>query len=80
MNILLSFADNKYPKLNNNNYRDIITKNLNMWTSLHDEYESSNGKTGQKNDSHWNSKMHKVFAEHIIKSYPQYFGYESKIL
>ena len=27
MNILLSFADNKYPKLNNNNYRDIITKN-----------------------------------------------------
>jgi hypothetical protein len=29
MNILLSFADNKYPKLNNNNYRDIITKNYN---------------------------------------------------
>ena len=27
MNILLSFADNKYPKLNNNNYQDIILKN-----------------------------------------------------
>ena len=27
MNILLSFADNKYPKLNNNNYKDIIFKN-----------------------------------------------------
>jgi hypothetical protein len=27
MNILLSFADNKYPKLNNNNYKDIILKN-----------------------------------------------------
>ena len=62
------------------NTRDIITKNLNMWTSLHDEYESSNGKSGQKNDFHWNSKMHKVFAEHVIKSYPQYFIYESKIL
>ena len=62
------------------NTRDIITKNLNMWTSLHDEYESSDGKTGQKNDFHWNSKMHKVFAEHVIKSYPQYFGYEPKII
>ena len=27
MNILLSFADNKYPRLDNNSYRDIITKN-----------------------------------------------------
>jgi hypothetical protein len=27
MNILLSFADNRYPKLTNNNYKDIIEKN-----------------------------------------------------
>ena len=62
------------------NTKDIITKNLNMWISLNDEYESSNGQTGKKNDYHWNSKMDKAFAEHVIKSYPQYFSYESKIL
>jgi len=60
------------------NTRDIITKNLNMWISLNDEYKSSNGQTGKNDDFHWSAKMDKAFAEHIIKKYPQYFDYEPK--
>jgi hypothetical protein len=76
--IYYSWADELDSSIVNN--RDVITKNLNMWTTLANEYENSNGQFGVEGDAHWNSTMHKAFAEHIIKSYPQYFSYEPKIL
>ena len=35
---------------------------------------------GDKTDLHWSEDMNIRFAEDIIKSYPQYFGYEPKII
>lgn len=42
MNILLSFADNRYPKLNNNNYKDIIEKNYNKVLKDYEKLKNEN--------------------------------------
>jgi len=57
-----------------------IKEALGFWETQSTLFYETNGKEGKKNDAHWNPKMHKAFAEHIIKKYPQYFGHESKIL
>ena len=49
-----------------------------MWYTLHDEYTQTNGEFGKKNDVHWSKDMNIKFAEHIIKSYSEYFSYGSK--
>jgi hypothetical protein len=62
------------------NTKDVITKDLGIWETLEDVYHNTNGERGDKADGHWSENMNIKFAEHIIKSYPQYFDYESKIL
>ena len=62
------------------NTRDVITDELGIWETLHDVWNNTNGERGDKTDVHWSEDMNIKFAEHIIKSYPQYFDYESKIL
>lgn len=57
-----------------------IKEALGFWETQSMLFYETNGKEGIRGDAHWIPKMHKAFAEHIIKSYPQYFGYESKIL
>jgi len=60
------------------NTRNVIKNKLDMWYTLHDEYTKTNGKFGKKNDVHWSKDMNIKFAEHIIKSYSEYFSYGSK--
>jgi hypothetical protein len=62
------------------NTKDVITNELGIWETLQDVYDNTNGEGGSRGDSHWSTDMNIKFAEHIIKSYPQYFEYESKIL
>lgn len=62
------------------NTRSVLTNQLGIWETLNDEYNKTNGQSGRKDDIHWSRDMNMKFAQHIIKSYPQYFGYESKIL
>ena len=60
------------------NTRNVIKNKLDMWYTLHDEYTKTNGKFGKKNDVHWSKDMNIKFAEHIIKSYSEYFSYGGK--
>jgi hypothetical protein len=62
------------------NTKDVITNNLGIWETLQDVWNNTNGKRGDRFDGHWSEVMNIKFAEHIIKSYPQYFDYESKII
>jgi len=62
------------------NTKDVITNQLGIWETLQDVYNNTNGEYGNRGDGHWSEDMNIKFAEHIIKSYPQYFDYESKIL
>ena len=62
------------------NTRDVITDELGIWETLEDVWKNTNGERGDKADGHWSEDMNIKFAKHIIKSYPQYFDYESKIL
>jgi hypothetical protein len=62
------------------NTKDVITKDCGMWHTLHDEFTDTNGQTGIYFDVHWSNKMNEAFFKNIIKSYPQYFTYESKII
>jgi len=62
------------------NTKHIITKQLGFWETLYDLWLKTDGQSGIQGDHHWTNTMDKAFAEYIIKSYPQYFGYESKIL
>ena len=62
------------------NTKDIITNELGIWETLQDVYRNTTGQRGDRGDGHWSEDMNIKFAEHIIKSYPQYFDYESKIL
>lgn len=60
------------------NTKSVITNQLGIWETLHDVWNHTNGENGGRGDSHWSELMNIKFAEHIIKSYPQYFDYESK--
>lgn len=62
------------------NTKDVITNDLGIWETLQDVYNNTNGERGDRGDGHWSEVMNIKFAEHIIKSYPQHFSYESKIL
>ena len=62
------------------NTRDVITDRLGVWETLKGIWNKTNGEQGDKNDLHWSEDMNIRFAEDIIKSYPQYFDYESKII
>jgi hypothetical protein len=62
------------------NTKSVINDTLGVWETLRDVWNETNGERGDKTDSHWSTDMNITFAEHIIKSYPQYFDYESKIL
>jgi len=62
------------------NTKDVITNQLGIWETFQDVWNNTNGESGDRGDGHWSEYMNIKFAEHIIKSYPQYFGYESKIL
>jgi hypothetical protein len=55
-----------------------IEEILGFWESHHSLFNESDGELGKKDDFHWSKKMNDAFAEYIIKSYPQYFDYESK--
>ena len=55
-----------------------IEEILGFWESHHILFNESDGELGIKDDFHWSKKMNDAFAKHIIKSYPQYFDYESK--
>ena len=60
--------------------KNVITDELGIWETLKDVWIKTNGEAGDIGDSHWSTDMNIKFAEHIIKSYPQYFDYESKII
>ena len=60
------------------NTKDKITDELGIWETFQDVWNNTNGESGDKGDGHWTELMNIKFAEHIIKSYPQYFDYESK--
>jgi hypothetical protein len=60
------------------NTKSVVTNQLGMWETLHNEYEKTNGESGKKNDVHWSMDMNIKFAENIINSYPQYFSYGTK--
>jgi hypothetical protein len=62
------------------NTKDVITKDLGIWETLQDVYNNTNGEGGDRGDGHWSEDMNIKFAHHIIKSYPEYFDYEPKIL
>lgn len=62
------------------NTKNIIINELGIWETLQDIWNNTNGQAGDRSDGHWSEDMNIKFAEHIIKSYPQYFNYESKIL
>ena len=62
------------------NTKDVITKDLGIWETLQNVYRNTNGQRGDRCDGHWSEDMNIKFAEHIIKSYPEYFDYESKII
>jgi hypothetical protein len=62
------------------NTKDVITNQLGIWETLQNVWENTNGNVGDKRDGHWSEDMNIKFAEHIIKSYPEYFNYEPKIL
>jgi len=60
------------------NTKDVIINELGFWETLSDVWLKTDGQSGIQGDPHWTDTMDKAFAEHIIKSYPQYFDYESK--
>ena len=60
------------------NTRNVIINELGIWETLRDEYIKTNGEFGIKNDRHWSKDMNIKFAEHIIKSYSEYFSYGDK--
>lgn len=60
------------------NTKDVITDKLGIWETLKGVWNKTNGKIGNKTDLHWSEDMNIRFAEDIIKSYPEYFSYESK--
>jgi hypothetical protein len=60
------------------NTKNVITNELGIWETLQDVYDNTNGERGDRSDGHWSEDMNIKFAQHIIKSYPQYFDYESK--
>lgn len=60
--------------------KNVIKNELGIWETLHDIWCNTNGVSGGQGDAHWSEHMNIKFAEHIIKSYPQYFDYESKII
>jgi hypothetical protein len=62
------------------NTRDVIIDKLGIWETIRGVWNKTNGVHGDKNDLHWSEDMNIKFAEDIIKSYPQYFRYVSKIL
>jgi hypothetical protein len=62
------------------NTKDVITDKLGIWETLKGVWNKTDGKMGDKSDLHWSEDMNIRFAEDIIKSYPQYFGYEPKII
>lgn len=62
------------------NTKDIITNDLNIWETLTDVWNKTNGQSGDRGDAHWSEYMNIKFAEHIIKSYPQHFSYVTKII
>jgi len=62
------------------NTKNVIKKDLGIWETFQTVYRNTNGERGDRGDAHWSEDMNIKFAEHIIKSYPQYFNDESKIL
>ena len=73
-----SWEDELDPKIVNT--KNVITNELGMWETLKDVWDKTNGLKGDRGDTHWSEDMNIKFAEHIIKSYSQYFDYESKII
>lgn len=53
--------------------KEKIKNGIGEWHTMHDEWEETLGKYGNLSDFHWSKKMEKLFAEYIIKSYPEYF-------
>jgi hypothetical protein len=62
------------------NTKDVIIDKLGIWETIRGVWNKTNGVQGDKNDLHWSEDMNIKFAEDIIKSYPQYFRYVSKII
>lgn len=62
------------------NTKNVIKNQCGIWYTLHDEFMETNGEFGKKDDIHWSNKMSDVFSKYIMKSYPQYFNYESKTI
>lgn len=62
------------------NTRDVITDTLGIWETLKGVWNKTNGKMGDKTDLHWSEDMNIRFAKNIIKSYPHYFNYDTKII
>jgi len=62
------------------NTKDVITDRLGVWETLKGVWNKTNGEQGDKNDLHWSEDMNIRFAEDVIKSYPHYFNYGTKII
>ncbi len=58
--------------------KSVITNKCKMWHTLNNEFEESDGKSGNKNDVHWSLKMNEAFFKNILTNYPQYFKDEYK--
>lgn len=53
--------------------KKVLTNLIGYWHTLHDEHRETNGKSGIWADEHFSLKMHKSFADFIIKMNSSYF-------
>lgn len=49
--------------------KNILTNNIGLWETNHDDYVSANGESGQFGDLHWSHKMQKLFSDYIINKF-----------
>jgi len=54
--------------------KEQIKKELGFWETLSDEYEKTNGTSGEKNNEHWSDTMHQSFTDYIFVKFPQFFN------
>lgn len=54
--------------------KKVLNNLIGYWHTLDDEYKETNGKSGLWADEHFSLKMHKSFAELIIKMNNSYFN------
>jgi hypothetical protein len=54
--------------------KQILTNEIGFWHTQHNDYEETNGNSGNNWDFHFSKKMDYAFYKYIITKYPEYFN------